>query len=364
MGVLKFFTSVVRVLHSNPQSATSDGLGEIAANAKGFSYIGNRKTLNSLVREEAEQLLRRLCAIPDKRLEALKDTEPLLVQMIQTIRTRALHQGFAVVNSWFGSDWEKESGVFPDFLLGLDDAPTFGNGVLLELKDSVSDAIASFNSTIPTRFKSLEDVYRTTRKTIVVNAARLYEFPLSVNPGYLIRPRACFYLVRTHSRNVAKVRISLIEGSFFETLPKEELLAQVWNQVLDAGGVMPADRSHIVEMLASLGQAEIARSREIEGASIKPRLRLMAEVHDDARLHSYSEIIPRTLNLVIKRETGFDELWLQREFAKEGLQVEVVVNGDSKFFQLSEGRGKIKLRYFVILHKRNGEHIVLQYTLR
>ena len=364
MGVLKFFASVVRVLHSNPQSATSDGLDEIAANAKEFSYIGNRKTLNALVREEAEQLLRRLCAIPDKRLEALKDTEPLLVQMIQTIRTRASHQGFAAVNSWFGSDWEKESGVFPDFLLGLEDAPTFGNGALLELKDSVSDAIASFNSTIPTRFKSLEDVKRISGKSLVLNAARLYDFPLSVDPQYLAKKRLCFYLVRTHAKNEDRVKISLAEGSFFETLPKEELLAQVWDQVLDASGVTPAERPHIVESLASLEQTEIARSREIKGASIKPRLRLMAEVHQDAKLHSYAEIKPRTVNLVVKRERGLDESWLQKEFAKEGIQTELAVDGGAKFLLLSDGKGKTKLRYFVILHKRNGEHIVLQYKLR
>jgi len=67
---------------------------------------------------------------------------------------------------------------------------------------------------------------------------------------------------------------------------------------------------------------------------------------------------------LIKRERGFDETSLQKEFAKEGIQAEVVADGSAKFLLLSEGRDKIKLRYFVILHKRNGEHIVLQYALR
>ncbi len=364
MGVLKFFASIVRVLHAEPASATGIGLDELAANARQFSYIGNRKTLSSLVRQEADKLLQRLCAIPDKRLETLKDTEPALAETVRSIKSKASRQGFDIVGDWLGREWEKDSGVFPDFLLAVDGTATFGNGALLELKDSKGDSIASFNSTIPTRFKSLRDVQHISGKNLVPNAARLYDFPLSVDPQYLAEERPCFYLVRTQAKNDDKVRISLIEGSFFETLPKEQLLAQVWDQVLDAGGVTPADRPHLVELLASLEQSEIARSREIKQASVKPRLRLMAEVHHDAKLHSYAEIKPRTVNLVIKRERGLDETSLQKEFAKEGIQAEVVVDGDAKSFLLSEGKNKLRLRYFVILHKRNGEHIVLQYNLQ
>jgi hypothetical protein len=297
-------------------------------------------------------------------LEALRDAEPSLIQTIQAIKSKAANPKFDIASDWFGREWEKDSGVFPDFLLALDGIATFGNGALLELKDSGSDRITSFNSTIPTRVKSLRDVRRITGKTIVVNAARVYEFPLSANTEYFDQERLCFYLARTQAKNDGKVRISLIEGSFFETLPKEELLAQVWEQILDAGGVTPADRPHIVELLAGLEQTEIARSREIKHASIKPRLRLMAEVHPDALLHSYAEIKPRTVNVVIKRERGFDETWLQKEFTKEGIHTEVVVDDGAKFLLLSDGKSRLRLRYFVILHKRNGEHIVLQYHLR
>lgn len=364
MGVLRFFSSVVRALDVNPSSATTDGLDEIAASAKWFSYIGNRKTLRSLVQQEANELLQRLCAIPNKRLETYNDREPALVETIRAIRSKASQQEFDIADYWLGRQWEKDSGVFPDFLLALDDNTTFGNGALLELKDSKGDSIASFNSTIPTRLKSLTDVQNISGKNLVPHAARLYDFPLSSAPQYLSKKRLCFYFVRTQAKNSGKVKISLVEGSFFETLPKEELLAQVWDQVLGASGIALADRPHIVELLAGLDQTEIVRSREIKGASIKPRLRLMAEVHKDGKLHAYPEIKPRTVNLVIKRERGFDETWLQKEFAKDGLQTEVVVDGDAKFLLLSEGKGRIKLRYFVVLHKRNGEHIVLQYDLR
>ncbi len=153
-----------------------------------------------------------------------------------------------------------------------------------------------------------------------------------------------------------------MEGSFFETLRKDELLARVWDQVLDTSGIAAAERLHIVEHLASLEQEEIARSREIAQASVKPRLRLMAEVHSDAKLHAYPEIKPCTVNLVLKRETGFNEQWLQRELVKEGFQNKIVRDDDVRLVFSSENN-QVELRYFVILHKRNGEHIVLQYEL-
>ncbi len=229
------------------------------------------------------------------------------------------------------------------------------------------DGIASFNSTLPTRFKSLSDVQRISGKSLVLNAARLYDFPLSASADYFSTQRHCFYLVRTQAKSEAAVKISLVEGSFFETLPKEQLLAQVWEQILGTCGLAPTERAHIVELLSGLEQSEIARSRDIKHASIRPRLRLMAEVHRDARLHSYPEIKPRTVNLVIKREHNFNETWLHREFAKEGILTQVVTEDDKKFLLLGgvgRDRRTIKLCYFVITHRSNGEHIVVQYALR
>lgn len=49
--------------------------------------------------------------------------------------------------------------------------------------------------------------------------------------GYLKFERRCFYLVRTH-RNKANVKLSIVDGSFFETVPKEHLLYRLFMQVL------------------------------------------------------------------------------------------------------------------------------------
>ncbi len=74
--------------------------------------------------------------------------------------------------------------------------------------------------------------------------------------------RSCFYLVRTHSQTYSQVRISLVEGSFFETLPKDKLMQAIWRQLLEARGVKEIEREQIVEILGDLDQSEIALSRE------------------------------------------------------------------------------------------------------
>ncbi len=77
----------------------------------------------------------------------------------------------------------------------------------------------------------------------------------------------------------------------------------------------------------------------IEKASVKPRLRIMAEVHIEGNPHShfYPEISERSLNLIIKSDLYEKEI---------------------------EDRISQKLpaiKKFTIQHKRNGEHIVFQF---
>ncbi|MBM4078012.1 MAG: hypothetical protein FJ267_20475 [Planctomycetes bacterium] len=266
---------------------------------------------------------------------------------------------------WFGQPkWETGSGIFPDFLLGLDQQSTFGNGALLELKDSKGDAVASFNSTIPTRYKSLLEVKRISGSKMVLRAGQLFDYPLSTAPDYLSRQRVCFYFVRTRSNDKQRVRLALVEGSFYETVPKDHLLEQIWKQVLDDSGMPATEQPPIIEFLGRLEQTEIARSREIDKASVRPRLRLMAEVHTDANLHTYPEIPARTFNLILKRKPGYDEHWIIGELEQDGLVDSRTEQQDAEqFIVVSAKNTELRLRYLVITHKRNGEHIVLQYKL-
>lgn len=363
MGALRLFVSIACTLHAQPARATRDQLDELAAAYKGFAYIGNRKTLNRLVRAQAGQLQKRLLEIPDSELDRLVETDNELASALRTIKRKGHLGTFDMAAEWFGREkWNTNSGVFPDFLLALDYKSTFGNGAFLELKDTKDDSIASFNSTLPLRLKSLAEIKRISRKSMVAHAARLFDYPLSVNPDYLSQQRTCLYLVRTRSQDKNRVRISLVEGSFFETLPQDQLLEKVWEQILDASGMPSSEQPPIIEFLRRLDQSDIAQSREIDRASVKPRLRIMAEVHSDANLHAYPEITPGTVNLVVKRESGYDEHWVVREFVKDGLEsARVIRRGPEVSVVLTVNSGELEFRYLIITHKRNGDHLVLQY---
>ncbi|CAG0992710.1 hypothetical protein ANRL3_02887 [Anaerolineae bacterium] len=364
MGALRLFASVVHTLHARPTLATQTSLDELAAGYGKFAYVGNRKTLSKFIHAWAKELQKRLLNVSDTEIERLAETNEDLASALSALKRKRDSKKFEMAAEWFAQTrWETGSGIFPDFLLGLDQQPTFGNGALLELKDSKGDAVASFNSTIPTRYKSLLEVKRISGSTMVAHAGRLFDYPLSAAPDYLSHQRACFYFVRTRSNDNQRVRLALVEGSFYETLPKEQLLEQVWKQILNASGMPPTEQPPIIEFLGHLEQTDIAQSREIEKASIRPRLRLMAEVHSDANLHTYPEIPARTVNLVLKREQGYDEHWVRQELLKEGFADVHVEKNENTRIILKSNDASLQLCYLVIKHKRNGEHIVLQYEL-
>jgi len=361
MGVIRLFVSVARALQREPERAADDGLDELAAEYRDFAYIGSRRTLRNLVLEQAKAMRQRALHIQNEELAQLAEGHSDLARRLQRLR-RA--DGENAASEWFGRQWQKDSGVFPDFVLAWDSEETFGNGALLELKDSKGDTIASFNSTIPTRLKSLDYVERLMGSRLITHAAVLRDYPHSTESDYISRLRRCFYLVRTRAGNTDNVRLSLVEGSFFETLPKDRLLEEVWDQVLAESGVPEEQRAAVVKRLKDLEQSEIARSRIIERASVKPRLRLMAEVHPEANIHGYEEIAFRTLNLVIKREAGYDAEWLQRRFVEDGYRnVLVRSEGDALRLELSLEGLQLHLKCFSITHKRNGEHWVIQWKL-
>jgi hypothetical protein len=362
VGAIRLFVRIVQSLHHNPERAVYDELDPIAAEYGDFAYIGSRRALRELVITQAEQLRQRAKYISKGELGPLASVNPELAKRIE--RLAGCEDAESATAEWFGKQWEKDSGVFPDFLLAWDGVETLGNGALLELKDSKESTIASFNSTIPTRSKSLDGVSQLMGSQMVVNAALLRDYPHSTASDYFSRLRRCFYLVRTRKRNAANVRISLVEGSFFETLPKDRLLEEVWNQVLADSGVPEANRAAVVERLKELEQSSIARSRDIAKASVKPRLRLMAEVHPDANLHGYKDILPRTVNLVLKHEEGYDEERLRRRLIEDGCaDATLERDGETVWLTLTVDGVTLRCKCFSILHKRNGQHWVLQWTL-
>lgn len=359
LGILRLYVTLLRCLAAQPDNATQKSLDEIAGGYGDFAYIGSRRTLQSIVLEQAGLFHQRLQKFDKRFYEEAAQKQPILSKRLTVCRDNS--DSRKVAAAWYGrGDWAKDSGVFPDFVLALDDLETFGNGAIVELKDSNGSNIASFNSTIPTRFKSLIEVQAIMGSRMVVEAAWLRDFPQSLAEDYLSKERHCFYLIRTHRRLQERVRISLVEGSFFETIPKSELIQRVWEQILKEIGVSEEQKQQLLPLLAQLEQSMIAHSRHIEGASVKPRFRIMAEVESDANLHAYPEVKPRTVNLVIKREQYHNWTWLRENFATDGIEVKITPEGDKAKLVIADS---LLIRCFSIWHKRNGEHWCLQWQL-
>ena len=239
-----------------------------------------------------------------------------------------------------------ESQKFPDFLFKIKKQEnTYYGGSLIELKDSKGGSISSFNSTVPTKFKSLEEIDIINGKNLVSRIAKIMDHKHALNKEYYTFDRRCFYLVRTNNKS-ERVKISLIDGSFFETIPKESLFYQMFLHVMQAHIKkekieIPHDTLAEIQRVLSYvtDQTIIAGSQVIEGASVRPRLRIMAEVHTEGNPHSkfYPEIGERSFNLILKS-------------SPEAKEVEA---------QLPNRIPEIAI--LKIRHKRNGEHTVFQY---
>lgn len=240
-----------------------------------------------------------------------------------------------------------KSEQFPDFIFKMrKDSGNLACGSLLELKNSKGGSVASFNSTLPTRYKNLDEIDVINGKNLVSRVASIIDKKLSSEKNYRTFERRCFYLVRTYAEKKDKVKISIVDGSFFETVPKEHLIYQMFLKILrdhlkKKEIKIPSEIIHQIEKALSYitDQTIIASSQIIEKASVRPRLRIMAEVHSEGNPHShfYPEISERSLNLIIEAS----------EYRKELTDV---------IFQKVP-----EINKFTIRHKRNGEHVVLQF---
>jgi hypothetical protein len=319
MGVCKLYFCITRYLQQHPDALTGKSLEELASQYRPFAYIGARRHLYEFVKKEAENI-------------------------------------GITPEAWFGrQDWDKDSGAFPDFVLAREAHNPVGNGALLELKDSKGKQVASFNSTLPSARKSLDKLTPLVRETV-----QRYEAQTGGNVG-CSNERDCFYLVRTMRDNPKECRISVVQGTFFETIPNRQLLRSLWQEVLQQAKIPEEQQQQVLDNLAGLERDEIAQSRLIEGASVKPRLRIMSEVVSDANPHLYKPISARTVNLILKapdEDAGLDVLgeWLAKCFQQDNLQANLSGNTLMVFVDERE----IKYKIFQIRHRRNGLHLVVQ----
>jgi len=239
-----------------------------------------------------------------------------------------------------------DSQQFPDFMFKVKkQGQRYTDGSLIELKDSKGGSIASFNSTVPTKYKTLEEIDVVNGNYLVSRITTILDGKIALDENYSKFDRRCFYLIRTH-KGSSKVKASIVDGSFFETVSKEHLFYQMFLKVLRQHlekkkvKISPQTLKKVEKALSHItDQTIIAQSQIIEKASVRPRLRIMAEVHPEGNPHSkfYPKITEGSFNLILQSSPEMKEL--DREISAMVPEVEA----------------------FSIFHKRNGEHRVFQF---
>jgi len=94
----------------------------------------------------------------------------------------------------------------------------FTGGELIELKDSISYSVSSFNSTIPTRRKDISKIISGENSSVYKQMKK------SGNDIYSLPVRDVFYLVR--GKKNENVKVCLVSGAFFETISIENLISK------------------------------------------------------------------------------------------------------------------------------------------
>lgn len=240
----------------------------------------------------------------------------------------------------------KNMGIFPDMAIRLNkDKSIFTGGELIELKDSESYTVSSFNSTIPSRSKEISKIITGANSTIkqqmILAGDDIYSLPI----------RNVFYLVRGKKQD--NIKVCLVTGGFFETIRIEELISQSFSQVLEerlkeSGEEISREFKNILLTIFS-HQENFSRVRNVEKASVKLRFRIMTEVKAEGNILNttkYPEIKDNTLNFVLPCHNDEEE--------KDNLRKAEMVLGKS---------GLKKFKVFKIKHHFNGYFLVLQISI-
>lgn len=237
-------------------------------------------------------------------------------------------------------------GLFPDLAIRLNkDRKIFTGGELIELKDSDSYAVSSFNSTIPSRSKKIKDIIAGENSII------RRQMEKAGNDIFSLPIRDVFYLVRGKKKQYTKV--CLVYGSFFETISIENLISQSFYQVLEErlkeSGEEISDESKQALISILSQQQNFSKVRNVEKSSVKLRFRIMTEVKAEGNIlnsNKYPEIKDDTLNLILPCHDK-----KQEQDMREKIE-EVFSDNDLQNFNI-----------FKIKHHFNGYFLVLQTKL-
>ena len=235
----------------------------------------------------------------------------------------------------------ENKGVFPDLAIRLNkDRSLFTGGELIELKDSKTYTVSSFNSTIPTGKKNIHKVISSE------NSKTFTQMKEAGDNVFTLLEREVYYLVR--GRKAGHRKICLVHGSFFETLNIEDLISQAFAQVLDekleGKNISEEDKKLLGSIFSE--QDDFSKVRNVDKASVKLRFRIMTEVKPEGNIlnsKQYPEIADDTLNLVIPFHSANE---------KEGILQKMEMVMSLKNFKI-----------FDLKHPLNGWFVVFQTTI-
>ncbi|MBU2445710.1 MAG: hypothetical protein KJ666_09070 [Bacteroidetes bacterium] len=207
----------------------------------------------------------------------------------------------------------KNDGVFPDMAIRINkNKSVFTGGELIELKDSDSYTVSSFNSTIPSRCKEISKIITGENSIIKQQMEKVGD------DIHSLPVRDVFYLVR--GRKNKKTKVCLVYGSFFETIAIENLIRQSFSQVVEeglmrSGKEMSQEQKDLLFSILSQ-QENFSKVRTVEKASVKLRFRIMTEVKAEGNIlnpKKYPEISDGTLNFVLPCHNDGEEKEIKRK---------------------------------------------------
>ena len=216
-------------------------------------------------------------------------------------------------------------GVFPDLAIKINkDKTYFSGGELIELKDSKTYSVSSFNSTIPTSKKNIDKFIKGEKSQIK------HQMECAGDDINSMPERSVFYLVRGKNTKKQVQKIVLVDGSFFETIRTNDLISKSFSAVLSERlkqsdkEITPELELLLTEMFSE--QENFSKVRDVEKASVKLRFRIMTEVKAEGNIlnsKKYPEIKDNTLNFILPFHTEEDktnaEERMSRVFSKEDM---------------------------------------------
>ena len=196
-------------------------------------------------------------------------------------------------------------GQFPDLAIRInEDRSQYTGGELIEVKDSTSGYnITSFNSTIPSGVKPIQDI-------APLNSKIYKKMTKAGDSVFSLANRSVYYLLR--GKKADCVKVCLIHGSFFETTSSKLALQNAFEQVIDEAisdnkpylniDFDEYEKAKNTLLKLDWKQSHFSSVRKIDKSSISVRFRVMSEVIAGANLlnpSQYPSISDNTLNLVL-----------------------------------------------------------------